>query len=63
MNVKNLIVALVIAAAAALGVAGAASADYTDPFGNTYTDAQVQQFCAALRPGSAAYARYDCANQ
>jgi hypothetical protein len=35
---------------------------YTDPFGNSYTDEQVQQFCSHVRPGSAAYERHDCAN-
>lgn len=57
---KKLIIALAIAASFAVPVV--ASADYTTPFGNTYTDAQWSQFCAALRPGSAAYVRYDCSN-
>lgn len=55
---KRLILAL--AFVGALALPAAAAADYTTPFGNTYTDAQVAQFCAALRPGSAAYVRYGC---
>jgi hypothetical protein len=40
----------------------AACGGYTDPFGNSYTDEQVQQFCSHVRPGSAMYERHDCAN-
>lgn len=36
---------------------------YTDPFGNSYSDEQVSQYCSHLRPGSAGYERYDCANR
>jgi hypothetical protein len=41
----------------------AACGGYTDPFGNSYTDEQVSEYCSHLRPGSAAYERYDCANR
>jgi hypothetical protein len=55
---KRLILALAFVGAVALPMT--AAADYTTIFGNTYTDAQVAQFCAALRPGSAAYIRHGC---
>jgi hypothetical protein len=50
--VKKLVIVLAILASALVPVA--ASADYTD--------AQVSQFCHAVRPGSASWVRYDCGN-
>ena len=55
---KKLIIGLALIASFALPAS--AAADYVDAFGNHYTDAQVTQFCHALRPGSASYLRYDC---
>lgn len=62
MRVKQLIVAFIIALVFMLPLSLSASADVTTPFGNTYTEAQRAQFCAAVRPGSASWVRYDCGN-
>jgi hypothetical protein len=53
---RRILVGAVLIASFALPLS--ASASYTDPFGHTYTDAQVAQFCAAVRPGSASWLRY-----
>lgn len=59
---RALLLSLILTILLTLAFTMSAAADYTSPFGNHYTDEQVAQFCAALRPGSAAWVRYDCGN-
>ena len=54
---------LAVMVVALVSFAMLAGCGYVTQSGNYYSDAQVRQYCSHLRPGSADYQRFDCANR